>query len=69
MDKGRGGAAKLPWVNSLWASLCGGLDDDAAFGGEPGEVCRLVDIGLTIQTGPSRAQRSSTLARAGTGLQ
>ncbi len=37
MDKVVAGGSKL-WVNSLWASLCGGLDDDAAFGGDPAEV-------------------------------
>ena len=45
------GGSKL-WVNSLWASLCGGLDDDAAFDGDPAEVYgKLVDMGATmIQT-------------------
>ena len=45
------GGSKL-WVNSLWASLCGGLDDDAAFDGNPAEVYgKLVDMGATmIQT-------------------
>ena len=45
------GGSKL-WVNSLWASLCGGLDDDAAFDGAPAEVYgKLVDMGATmIQT-------------------
>ena len=51
MDKVVAGGSKL-WVNSLWASLCGGLDDDAAFGGDPAEVYgKLVDMGATmIQT-------------------
>ena len=45
------GGSKL-WVNSLWASLCGGLDDDAAFDGDPAEVYgKLVGMGATmIQT-------------------
>ena len=51
MDKVVAGGSKL-WVNSLWASLCGGLDDDAAFGGDPAEVYgKLVDMWATmIQT-------------------
>ena len=51
MDKVVAGGSKL-WVNSLWASLCGGLDDDAAFGGDPAEgYGQLVDMGATmIQT-------------------
>jgi len=45
------GGSKL-WVNSLWASLCGGLDDDRAFDGDPAAVYgKLVDMGATmIQT-------------------
>ena len=45
------GGSKL-WVNSLWASLCGGLDDDRAFEGDPAAVYgKLVDMGATmIQT-------------------
>ena len=45
------GGSKL-WVNSLWASLCGGLDDDRAFDGDPAAVYgQLVDMGATmIQT-------------------
>ena len=45
------GGSKL-WVNSLWASLCGGLCDDAAFEGDPAAVYgKLVDMGATmIQT-------------------
>ncbi len=45
------GGSKL-WVNSLWASLCGGLEDDAAWEGDPGEVYgKLLDMGATmIQT-------------------
>ena len=51
MDKVVAGGSKL-WVNSLWASLCGGLDDDAAFEGNAVEVYgKLVDMGATmIQT-------------------
>lgn len=37
------------WVNALWPSLNGGLDDDAAYEGEPTEVYGLlVDMGATI---------------------
>jgi glycerophosphoryl diester phosphodiesterase len=37
------------WVNSLWSSLCGGLEDDAAFDGNPAEIYgQLVDMGATI---------------------
>ena len=45
------GGSKL-WVNSLWASLCDGLDDDRAFEGNPAAVYgKLVDMGATmIQT-------------------
>ena len=45
------GGSKL-WVNSLWASLCGGLDDARAFDGDPAAVYgKLVDMGATmIQT-------------------
>lgn len=45
------GGSKL-WVNSLWTSLCGGLDDDRAFDGDPAAVYgQLVDMGATmIQT-------------------
>lgn len=41
------------WVNSLWASLCGGLDDDAAWASQdPASVYgRLIEMGATmIQT-------------------
>ncbi|WP_295731348.1 glycerophosphodiester phosphodiesterase family protein [uncultured Muribaculum sp.] len=37
------------WVNSLWESLNGGLDDDAAFDGNPADIYgKLVDMGATI---------------------
>ena len=51
MKKVVAGGSKL-WVNSLWASLCGGLDDDRAFDGDPAAVYgKLVDMGATmIQT-------------------
>ena len=51
MRKVVAGGSKL-WVNSLWASLCGGLDDDRAFDGDPAAVYgKLVDMGATmIQT-------------------
>ena len=51
MRKVVAGGSKL-WVNSLWASLCGGLDDDRAFEGDPAAVYgKLVDMGATmIQT-------------------
>lgn len=39
MDKVVASGSKL-WVNSLWASLCGGLDDDAAFDGNAGRNLR-----------------------------
>lgn len=44
------GGSKL-WVNSLWASLCGGLDDDKAYF-EPEVIYgQIVDLGATmIQT-------------------
>lgn len=40
------------WVNSLWPSLCGGLDDDTAFEGKAAEIYgQLVGMGATmIQT-------------------
>lgn len=40
------------WVNTLWASLCGGYDDDAAFDGNPDEVYgKILDLGTSmIQT-------------------
>ena len=42
------GGSKL-WVNSLWASLNGGLCDDAAVEGDPAEVYgKLVDMGATL---------------------
>jgi glycerophosphoryl diester phosphodiesterase len=43
--------AKL-WLNTLWASLCGGYDDDAAFNGNPDEVYgTILDLGASmIQT-------------------
>lgn len=51
MDKVVASGSKL-WVNSLWATLNGGLCDDAAFEGDPAEVYgKLVDMGATmIQT-------------------
>lgn len=37
------------WVNTLWASLCGGYDDDAAFGGNPDEIYgKILDLGTSI---------------------
>ncbi len=37
------------WVNSLWASLCGGLSDDVAFEGDlEGTFGKLVDMGATL---------------------
>jgi len=43
--------AKL-WVNTLWASLCGGLNDDAAYDGNPDEIYgKVLDLGVSmIQT-------------------
>ena len=37
------------WVNTLWASLCGGYDDDAAFEGNPDEIYgKILDLGTSI---------------------
>ena len=48
MKKVLSGGSKL-WVNSLWPSLCGGLDDDRAFRGEIEAVYgRLLEMGATI---------------------
>lgn len=48
MDEVVAGGSKL-WVNSLWPSLCGGLDDDAAFSGDPAAVYgKLVAMGATL---------------------
>lgn len=42
------GGSKL-WVNSLWSSLCGGLDDDRAFEGGPAAIYgKLIDMGATL---------------------
>lgn len=43
------GGSKL-WVNSLWSSLCGGLDDDKAWeSNDPAAVYgKLLDMGATI---------------------
>ena len=42
------GGSKL-WVNSLWSSLCGGLDDDKAFEGGPAAIYgKLIDMGATL---------------------
>ena len=42
------GGSRL-WVNSLWPSLCGGLDDDRAFSGEEDAVYgALLDMGASI---------------------
>ena len=40
------------WVNTLWASLCGGYDDDAAFNGNPDKVYgKILSLGTSmIQT-------------------
>ena len=40
------------WINTLWASLCGGYDDDAAFEGNPDEIYgKILDLGASmIQT-------------------
>ena len=40
------------WVNTLWASLCGGYDDDAAFDGDPDEIYgKILSLGTSmIQT-------------------
>ena len=40
------------WVNTLWASLCGGYDDDAAYDGNPDEVYgKILSLGTSmIQT-------------------
>ncbi len=40
------------WVNTLWASLCGGYDDDAAFNGDPDEIYgKILSLGTSmIQT-------------------
>ncbi len=48
MDEVLASGSKL-WVNSLWASLCGGLCDDEAFEGKSEAVYgALVDMGATI---------------------
>ena len=37
------------WINTLWASLCGGYNDDAAFEGNPDEVYgKILDLGTSI---------------------
>ncbi len=37
------------WVNTLWASLCGGYDDDAAFEGDPDAVYgKILSLGTSI---------------------
>ena len=37
------------WINTLWASLCGGYDDDKAFEGNPDEVYGIIlDLGTSI---------------------
>ena len=40
------------WVNTLWASLCGGYDDDAAYNGDPDEIYgKILSLGTSmIQT-------------------
>ena len=40
------------WINTLWASLCGGYEDDAAFEGNPDEVYgKILSLGTSmIQT-------------------
>lgn len=39
------------WLNTLWASLCGGYDDDAAFNGDPDKV-----YGTILELGASMIQ-------------
>lgn len=37
------------WINTLWASLCGGYEDDAAFEGDPDKVYgKILDLGTSI---------------------
>lgn len=40
------------WINTLWASLCGGYNDDVAFEGNPDEIYgKILDLGTSmIQT-------------------
>ena len=40
------------WINTLWASLCGGYNDDAAFDGDPDKVYgKILELGTSmIQT-------------------
>lgn len=52
MEQVVAGGSKL-WVNSLWASLCGGLEDDAAWESQNPDAIygRLIEMGATmIQT-------------------
>ena len=37
------------WINTLWASLCGGYNDDEAFEGNPDEIYgKILDLGTSI---------------------
>ena len=37
------------WINTLWASLCGGYTDDAAFDGNPDEIYgKVLELGTSI---------------------
>ena len=37
------------WINTLWASLCGGYNDDVAFEGNPDEIYgKILDLGTSI---------------------
>ena len=37
------------WINTLWASLCGGYEDDAAFEGDPDKVYgKILELGASI---------------------
>ena len=38
------------WVNTLWPSLCGGLDDDTAFATKDPDAVygRMIDLGATL---------------------
>jgi len=37
------------WINTLWASLCGGYEDDAAFEGDPDKVYgKILELGTSI---------------------
>ena len=49
--KVRSTGSKL-WVNTIWKTLCGGLDDDKAFATSPEEIYdQVIDLGATmIQT-------------------